>query len=191
MKYFAMIDGVRQGPYELDELAEAGVRPDTYVWCKGMETWEKAEDVADICRMYRQRISSLMHPTVYQPTEIMSDQTPARQEQEAEEEPAGPTRYGTFQDAPFPEEENPAMMPRPILLAAIFVTVFCFPPTGFAAIFYSIKSRKLWYASRVEQGEQARQLQTEAHSANRMARMLTGISFFLGLIVWAFLGRYL
>ncbi len=43
MRYFAMIDGERRGPFGLDELADAGVRPDTYVWCKGMSDWEKAE----------------------------------------------------------------------------------------------------------------------------------------------------
>lgn len=62
MRYFAMIDGERRGPFELDALADVGVRPDTYVWCKGMADWEKAEDVAEICRWYRQRIFGLMHP---------------------------------------------------------------------------------------------------------------------------------
>lgn len=46
MRYFAMIDGERRGPFELSQLADAGVRPGTYVWCKGMDDWEKAEDVA-------------------------------------------------------------------------------------------------------------------------------------------------
>ncbi|MDE6143194.1 MAG: DUF4339 domain-containing protein, partial [Muribaculaceae bacterium] len=35
MKYFAIIDGEQKGPFELEELADAGVRPSTYVWCKG------------------------------------------------------------------------------------------------------------------------------------------------------------
>ena len=37
MKYYAMIDGERRGPYELDRLAEAGVRPETYVY--GVRVW--------------------------------------------------------------------------------------------------------------------------------------------------------
>ena len=64
MKYFAIIEGEKQGPFELEQLAEAGVRPSTYVWCKGMADWEKAENVADICRMYRGRLYDLLHPKV-------------------------------------------------------------------------------------------------------------------------------
>ena len=62
-----MIDGRKSGPYTLDELQEAGVTPETYVWCKGMDDWEKAADVADICRYYRQRLFNLMHPGPQQP----------------------------------------------------------------------------------------------------------------------------
>ena len=64
-----MIDGKRCGPYELEELADAGVRPGTYIWCKGMDDWEKAEDVADVCRMFRNRLYDLMHPSQPAPVE--------------------------------------------------------------------------------------------------------------------------
>ncbi len=59
MKYFAMIDGQRTGPWELWQLPEAGVTPDTYVWCKGMTDWRKAEVVADVCRYYRQHLAGI------------------------------------------------------------------------------------------------------------------------------------
>ena len=57
MKYFAMIDGRQYGPMELDEMVREGVRPDTYVWCKGMDDWRPASDVADICRYFRRRLA--------------------------------------------------------------------------------------------------------------------------------------
>ncbi len=60
MKYFAMIGGRRYGPMELDEMVREGVRPDTYVWCKGMEDWEPACEVPDICRYFRQRLSGTL-----------------------------------------------------------------------------------------------------------------------------------
>lgn len=60
MKYFAMIDGRRYGPMELEEMVREGVRPDTYVWCKGMEDWEMASEVPDICRYFRQRLSGTL-----------------------------------------------------------------------------------------------------------------------------------
>ncbi len=49
MKYFAVIDKKQIGPCSIEELVEAGLRPDNYVWCKGMDDWEPAKDVADIC----------------------------------------------------------------------------------------------------------------------------------------------
>ena len=60
MKYFAMIGGRRYGPMDLDGLVREGVRPDTYVWCKGMPDWIKAEEVPDICRYFRQRLSGTL-----------------------------------------------------------------------------------------------------------------------------------
>ena len=60
MKYFAMIDGRQYGPMELDEMVKEGVRPDTYVWCKGMDDWAYASDVPDICRYFRQRLSGTL-----------------------------------------------------------------------------------------------------------------------------------
>lgn len=65
--YFAMIDGERCGPFTLEALHEAGVAPSTYVWTKGMEDWEQAGAVAEICRYYRQRIFDEMHPVVEVP----------------------------------------------------------------------------------------------------------------------------
>lgn len=59
MKYFAMIGGVQRGPFPLDRLVEEGVRPDTYVWCKGMDDWVQANEVPDICRFFRQRLAGM------------------------------------------------------------------------------------------------------------------------------------
>lgn len=60
MKYFAMIGGQQYGPMELGEMVKEGVRPDTYVWCKGMDDWMPASDVPDICRYFRQRLSGTL-----------------------------------------------------------------------------------------------------------------------------------
>lgn len=65
MRYFAMIDGRQYGPMELDDLVKEGVRPDTYVWCKGMDDWTEASEVPDICRYFRQRLSGTLPPQKY------------------------------------------------------------------------------------------------------------------------------
>ncbi len=65
MKYFAMIDGRQYGPMEIEDMVKEGVRPDTYVWCKQMADWERAEDVPDICRYFRQRLSGTLPSQKY------------------------------------------------------------------------------------------------------------------------------
>ncbi len=60
MKYFAMIGERRYGPMELDDMVAQGVRPDTYVWCKGMPDWMQASEVPDICRYFRQRLAGTL-----------------------------------------------------------------------------------------------------------------------------------
>lgn len=65
MKYFAMIGGRQYGPMELDEMVREGVRPDTYVWCKGMDDWTTADEVPDICRYFRQRLSGTLPSQMY------------------------------------------------------------------------------------------------------------------------------
>ena len=44
--YFAMVDGEKVGPFPLEEMADRGVGPDTYIWTKGMDDWEPAGDNA-------------------------------------------------------------------------------------------------------------------------------------------------
>ena len=50
---------------ELDDMPREGVRPDTYVWCKGMADWMKADEVPDICRYFRQRLSGTLPSQKY------------------------------------------------------------------------------------------------------------------------------
>lgn len=197
MKYYAMIDGEQRGPFLLEELPLANVRPDTYVWCKGMKDWQRAEDVADICRFYRCRIFDMMHPSEAQ----------ANQPQQEEKESAGddddpyaavPLKFrwmvrksGMEPPPPVPENrENHDLPPMSMMVPAIFLTIFCFPPTGFIAIYYSYMASRSWIAAEKssDQNEKER-LRKEAHNHSRNAKMWTGITFFLGLILIAFIGH--
>ena len=163
MRYFAMIDGERVGPLELSQLVEAGVRPSTYVWCKDMADWEKAEDVADICRYFRGHIHDLMHPSAPQP------------------EPPRDCAAGRMEGPPAGDTRDYSVPPRSMLFPAIVATLLCFPPTGLVAIFLSVKSSKAW-----KHGDRK-----DAHEVADAARMWMGITFFMGFIVYAFMLRHL
>lgn len=189
MKYFAIINGEQKGPFELNQLADAGVRPSTYVWCKGMQDWEKAEDVADICRMFRNRLYDLMHP------ESVEAERRMQQAREAEANitdpgtpPAFPTRFDRYladSDSHIPTLEeidtmqNKDVPPANILPIAIIATILFFPPTGVVAIYFAYKAKKTWKVG----------LHKEAHENCRSAKMWTGITFCLGLIFYALIAR--
>lgn len=83
MKYFAMIEGRQYGPMALDEMPRVGVRPDTYVWCKGMTDWIEAAEVPDICRYFRQRLSGTL-PSQKYGTGLDPARLKAREEEEQE-----------------------------------------------------------------------------------------------------------
>lgn len=190
MKYFAMIDGERRGPYTLEELGTAGVLPDTYVWCKGMDNWQKAEEVADICRYYRQRLYNISHtptlPAVQQPLTQPTAQ-PEVADGVGPRTPREINRLGMAYDE-MPEEHVDWLHTKPsdMLTPAVIATIFFFFPTGLAAFFSARKSRALWEESQItEDHAQAEQLARSAHDSSRYAKMLTGISFFLGMMVYA------
>lgn len=77
-----MIDGLQYGPMELDEMVKVGVRPDTYVWCKGMPDWVPASEVPDICRYFRQRLSGTLPSQRIDPAAERERQLAADQEEQ-------------------------------------------------------------------------------------------------------------
>lgn len=178
MKFFAMIDGEQRGPFSLEELDATGVRPGTYVWCKGMETWRKASEVADVCRYWRQRLSGTL---------------PASRKQE----PSGETEASSEQEVRYlrqvrsfdPEGPEPGVdtnvPPRGLLLPAIIVCIMCSPLPGAMAIYFAYRTSRLWKeAMEAERGGSgnAAALKQEAHDSARSAKMWTGITFFIGVI---------
>lgn len=180
MNYYVMLGGQQKGPYTLDQLVELGIRPDTYVWCKGMADWQHADEVADICRAFRLHIVDIRHPKRLDPNQ--SNPQPEAPENNNNE----------FRPLFDPAEPNPsAPLPRGMLPVAIIVTLFCFFPTGLASIYYAVKARKAWNESRnslnknnsqLYDREEREQLARDLSDSIRYYKMWTGITFFLGII---------
>lgn len=82
MKIFAMIDGKQVGPLMLDDIVEAGVRPDTYVWCKGMADWQPASEVPDICRYFRLRLAGVLPDVRSKSAQNQADRFASEQEEQ-------------------------------------------------------------------------------------------------------------
>lgn len=47
----------RKGPYSIDELKQIGINQDTLVYCKGMTTWTKAEEVPDLYHLFKRDLT--------------------------------------------------------------------------------------------------------------------------------------
>lgn len=184
MKYYAFIDGDQKGPFELEELPKAGVRPSTYIWHKGLDDWQKAEDDAEVCRLFRNHLYDIMHPSPNVPDLPVADvNNPYKVEPDGNDGPP-PTRFDRYlqengESIPTLEEidakEDKTQPPVSMIGYAWLVTIFCFFPTGIVALVYAYKTNNEWYAGNHE----------SAHNYSRLAKMWTGITFFIGLIVWA------
>lgn len=199
MKYFAMIDGQRRGPYSLRELVDVGVRPDTYVWCKGMVDWQRARYVADICRFFRNRLAGInTEETESQlPSEPKPSQFPPDEKPEPENLDSVPLSFrnmvrksGSEIGKPLETKEDISVPPPSLMVYAVIVCILFFP-AGIAALYYASVSRKEWKAAEAERDAgHKQQWQAAAHAAARQAKMWIGITFFLSLIFYSFIIRY-
>lgn len=191
MKFFAIIDDRQVGPFTLGEILESGVRPSTYVWHKGMEDWQKAEDVPEICRAMRRALAGfdpltgeLPAPIGIRPEEL--------QKQSGQQDEMAARAEGLRGIRGLPEPQgNPNFDVRPqgvSVILAIITTVMCFPFTGLVAIWYAMKCNAHWKMS-LQEGlnpQEAADLRRKAHDDARIYRMMIGITFFLGIMMIGF-----
>ncbi len=175
-----MLGGKQMGPFRLDQLVEAGVRPDTYVWCKSMDDWMQAREVADICRYFRQRLSGSL------PEQIDNTSQSLPTHPNNSKLYSTPSNSEAFVDN---TESDLNVPPRVYLPLAILTTLICFPLTGFIAIYYTVMCRRLWNEAQ-KGGEDSQSYRKMAHDYSRQAKMWIGISFFLGFFVIAILYRF-
>lgn len=47
-KYYVIVNGAQQGPFEFDQLKRMEITPDTFVWSPAMKDWMRAGDVDDL-----------------------------------------------------------------------------------------------------------------------------------------------
>ena len=182
-----MIDGEQKCPFLLEELPAAGVRPSTYIWCKGMAEWEKAEDNADVCRLFRNHLYDLMHPSDDREDISKTQTTDENNRWKIQpDQPKGPypSRFDrmlqNMGEDPLPTleeieaKEDKSIPPQSMVGFAWIATIFCCLPLGIVALIFAYKTMSAW-----KKGEKE-----TAYEYNRKAKMWTGISFFMGLILY-------
>lgn len=75
MKYFIILNGSQTGPFEVNELYNKGITPETLVWTEGMENWTPAWQVGDLKSVINSSIVR-SEPPKYEPDGPGSDKTP-------------------------------------------------------------------------------------------------------------------
>lgn len=138
MKYYIAVNNQPQGPFEISELSQMCITPDTLLWCEGMNNWHPAKEIAEIN-------SALFNPAI---PPIYNAQKFNSQQQGT---PTPPTTHST-----------PPIMPKPKtwLVESILCTVFCCQIFGIIAIIMSALAESAWsrkdYAETEAKAKQAR-----------------------------------
>lgn len=192
VKYFARINKRQIGPLTMTELINAGVRPETYVWAKGMPDWQRASDVPDICRAMRRTLAGLDPETG-----VDIREAPPREAdvEPSKFDPSHPPRnraeMAEFLRQAIEEAEANArpdytIPPQGVsIFMAVLATILCFPLTGLVAVWFAYKCKDDWTKSHREEipSAEREELQRSAHENARLYRMMIGITFCLGIIM--------
>lgn len=172
----------------LAELLEAGLRPQNYVWCKGMPDWQKAEDVPDICRAMRRALAGLDPVTgeergAAEAVEVAGGEVvtdPQNRREMAE------YLRNAFEEAERNARPDFSYPPAGVsVFMAILITLFCFPITGLVAIYFAVKCKSDWGKSMREGIPQQERdnFRRQAHDDARLYRMMVGITFCIGVVM--------
>lgn len=195
-RYFMMADGERRGPYLLEELPEAGLRPASWVWCKGMPDWQQAKDIPEICRLFRERLqpqNSANHFPVKEKPAAVSQQTGSINRFAGQ---IGSDELPSLEE--IEQRRDISVKPSNTLPLAIFSTIV-FPPMGIFSIYFSIAAKRCWKKSENPDDPEGQKMKIAgreftpadwrllAHEYSRGAKMWGGIAFFIGLIFYSFI----
>ncbi|MCM1377518.1 MAG: GYF domain-containing protein [Clostridium sp.] len=186
VKFFVMSEQGQSGPYDLSQLTEIGLRPSSYVWTKGMADWLRADEVPEICYLFRQHLvggaicnSPVEKDTILNPKSDDGAINNLPQDEDARRF----VRSFTADDDP-PENIDLNTPPLNLLPIAILTAILCFPLSGVVAIYYSYRIRKLWRDSDREDITDAErnELRLKSYDSLRLAKMWIGYTISLGLI---------
>jgi len=122
--YYVNSQGQRVGPVEKNQLAYAGIQPDTLVWSEGMPNWMRAADIVELSFLFN----------AYPPSQ---GQAPM---------PGAAPGWNPGM-APNPYQQQPPMVkPSSWLWLGICTTLLCCLPLGIVSLVYALKVDSSWNA---------------------------------------------
>lgn len=116
MKIWLYLNGIQQGPYTLDEIAQMNLAPSTPVWYEGLPQWLPACEASATAGLFGTTTSSDPVQTAAPATAASSAYTAPQQRTEM---PAAPKTYIGW---------------------SVFILLCCFPIGGLLGIIFSVMS---------------------------------------------------
>ena len=160
MKYYIAVNNQPQGPFEIGELSQKNITPETLLWCEGMSGWLPAKNIAEV----NNALFSTVVPPLYNPHSCNNQQVPPIPQATA---PATPT----------------VQKPKTWLVESILCTVFCCQIFGIVAIIMSALAESAWSRKDYEETEaKAKQARTWV-----LVSFITGIVYILGCFLYFFI----
>ena len=153
MKYYIVVNDKHEGPYEIEQLKDMNITPDTYVWCEGMSNWKPASEVEEIRSVMAG--SAPQTPPPFSGATVPPVQPPVMGGQAQQAQP----------------QSQPAVPPKSWLVESILVTLFCCLPFGIVGIIKASETN-----SALSRGDYA-----AAELASKDAGKWTKIGFWVGL----------
>ncbi|MCH5213903.1 MAG: DUF4339 domain-containing protein [Muribaculaceae bacterium] len=182
--YYYQHNGEQKGPVPVDRLVASGIRPGTYVWCKGMQDWQKAEDVAEIRAAMTGHLADKARRHIEIETPEVTEVRGSGTAQEAPQEEKRAFGFPIREDNTMEPDVN--MPPQLSMTLSVLTLILCFPPTGVVSVVFTAKSQKAWQNSCMEPDHKTQEeLRRKSHEYARLAKMWLGFTISLGIIFWS------
>ena len=160
MKFWIRVNGLQEGPMDIDQLKEYNITPTTYVWCAGMKDWAYARDVVDLQDLFTdyveintpaetlEEISAETEPEQNQ--EQVTESVPVSEIEQNEPQPQvteTATPQNTSIEQTYEEKQSREERPCPPnnLIWGILITIFCCQPLAILAIIFSAQVGNKYY----------------------------------------------
>lgn len=162
MKFWIRVNGLQEGPMDINQLKDYNITPTTYVWCAGMKDWAYARDVVDLQELFTDYVETdapaeepeVITEIVETANDIAPEETTEPVEPETSiQETEQPQKNETFVSQELTEDKCDATekqkddrpCPPNNLIWGILITILCCQPLGILAIIFSAQVGNKYY----------------------------------------------
>jgi len=193
MEYWIIVDKRHAGPYSADQLVNAGLKPDTLIWCEGLPEWTPAGQISELAQMMAMRDQAANR------AETENAYDPQARQYEREQSVTENASYGNSSADSAPQQQtansdttasrtqpSPCAAPYaaitdepcpPAYIAwSVIATLLCCTIAGIPAIIFSSMTKSAYYKGNIE----------KARKYSEWAQWCIILAITLGAVSWPF-----